>query len=99
MRPPRSTPRCRSTTPSRSLDHFFFSGVFIKFANLKSRTARVNRLGAVPARAGRRCVDAAPGVGARQRTRFLPAVDYYYDHVYCCFFRDRHGLISLESSS
>ena len=25
-----------------------------------------------------------------------PPSTYYYDHIYCCFFRDRHGLKSLD---
>jgi predicted TIM-barrel fold metal-dependent hydrolase len=33
--------------------------------------------------------------GVRDRIPEPPST-YYYDHIYCCFFRDRHGLKSLD---
>ena len=57
-----------------------------------------DRLDPVPARAGRRRLEAAPRRGSATGGEIAePPSTYYYRQVYGCFFRDRHGLASLDA--
>ncbi|MEO5837784.1 MAG: amidohydrolase family protein [Acidimicrobiales bacterium] len=80
-----------------SLADFLFSGVFIKFANLKVAYSE-GQIGWVPyllERADDVWMQHRAWGGVKDKITNPPS-SYYYDHVYCCFFRDRHGLISLD---
>ena len=80
-----------------SLTDFLFSGVFIKFANLKVAYSE-DQIGWVPyllERADDVWMQHRAWGGVKDKIPNPPS-SYYYDHVYCCFFRDRHGLISLD---
>ena len=55
-----------------------------------------DRLDPLHPRAGRRRVARAPGVGRREGHRPRAAVDVLLPQVFGCFFRDRHGLESLD---
>jgi len=80
-----------------SLTDFLFSGVFIKFANLKVAYSE-GQIGWVPyllERADDVWMQHRAWGGVKDKIPNPPST-YYYDHVYCCFFRDRHGLISLD---
>ena len=80
-----------------SLTDFLFSGVFIKFANLKVAYSE-GQIGWVPyllERADDVWMQHRAWGGVKDKIPNPPS-SYYYDHVYCCFFRDRHGLISLD---
>jgi predicted TIM-barrel fold metal-dependent hydrolase len=80
-----------------SLTDFLFSGVFIKFENLKVAYSE-GQIGWVPyllERADDVWMQHRAWGGVKDKIPNPPS-SYYYDHVYCCFFRDRHGLISLD---
>ncbi len=38
----------------------------------------------------------APGLGRGARLIPEPPSTYYYRQMYCCFFRDKHGIASLD---
>ena len=80
-----------------SLTDFLFSGVFIRFENLKVAYSE-GQIGWVPyllERADDVWMQHRAWGGVKDKIPNPPST-YYYDHVYCCFFRDRHGLISLD---
>ncbi|TML18040.1 MAG: amidohydrolase [Actinobacteria bacterium] len=80
-----------------SLTDFLFSGVFIRFENLKVAYSE-GQIGWVPyllERADDVWMQHRAWGGVKDKIPNPPST-YYYDHVYCCFFRDRHGLASLD---
>lgn len=80
-----------------SLTDFLFSGVFIRFENLKVAYSE-GQIGWVPyllERADDVWMQHRAWGGVKDKIPNPPST-YYYDHVYCCFFRDRHGLVSLD---
>jgi predicted TIM-barrel fold metal-dependent hydrolase len=80
-----------------SLTDFLFSGVFIRFENLKVAYSE-GQIGWVPyllERADDVWMQHRAWGGVKDKIPDPPST-YYYDHVYCCFFRDRHGLVSLD---
>ena len=80
-----------------SLTDFLFSGVFIQFENLKVAYSE-GQIGWVPyllERADDVWMQHRAWGGVKDKIPNPPST-YYYDHVYCCFFRDRHGLVSLD---
>jgi len=80
-----------------SLTDFLFSGVFIRFPELKVAYSE-GQMGWVPYLLER--VDDVwlqhRAWGGVKETIPNPPSTYYYDHVFTCFFRDRHGLESLH---
>ena len=80
-----------------SLSDFLFSGVLVRFPTLKLAYSE-GQIGWLPVhpRARRRRVERAPGVGRREGHRSRTAVDLLLPQVYGCFFRDLHGLESLD---
>jgi predicted TIM-barrel fold metal-dependent hydrolase len=80
-----------------SLTDFLFSGVFIRFENLKVAYSE-GQIGWVPyllERADDVWMQHRAWGGVKDKIPDPPST-YYYDHVFCCFFRDRHGLVSLD---
>jgi predicted TIM-barrel fold metal-dependent hydrolase len=80
-----------------SLTDFLFSGVFIKFKNLKVAYSE-GQIGWVPyllERADDVWFQHRAWGGVKDKIPDPPST-YFYDHVYCCFFRDRHGLESIK---
>ena len=80
-----------------SLTDFLFSGVFIRFENLKVAYSE-GQIGWVPyllERADDVWMQHRAWGGVKDKIPHPPST-YYYDHVFCCFFRDRHGLVSLD---
>jgi predicted TIM-barrel fold metal-dependent hydrolase len=80
-----------------SLTDFLFSGVFIRFENLKVAYSE-GQIGWVPyllERADDVWMQHRAWGGVKDKIPNPPS-SYYYDHVFCCFFRDRHGLMSLD---
>ncbi len=80
-----------------SLTDFLFSGVFIRFPELKVAYSE-GQMGWVPY-----LLERADDVWVQHRawggvkdTIPNPPSTYYYDHVFTCFFRDRHGLENLH---
>jgi predicted TIM-barrel fold metal-dependent hydrolase len=80
-----------------SLTDFLFSGVFIRFPELKVAYSE-GQMGWVPY-----LLERADDVWFQHRawggvkdTIPNPPSTYYYDHVFTCFFRDRHGLENLH---
>ena len=80
-----------------SLTDFLFSGVFIKFANLKVAYSE-GQIGWVPY-----LLERADDVWQEHRAwggvaELIPEPPstYYYRQVFGCFFRDRHGLDALD---
>ena len=80
-----------------SMCDFLFSGVLVRFPNLKLAYSE-GQMGWVPyilERADDVWEQHRAWAGVRDLVPEKPS-SYYYDHVYCCFFRDRHGLASLD---
>jgi predicted TIM-barrel fold metal-dependent hydrolase len=80
-----------------SLSDFLFSGVLVRFERLKLAYSE-GQIGWLPY-----VLERADDVWREHRAwggvkDIVPAPPstYYFDHVYGCFFRDRHGLESLE---
>ena len=80
-----------------SLTDFLFSGVFIRSPELKVAYSE-GQIGWVPY-----LLERADDVWLQHRawggvkdTIPNPPSTYYYDHVFTCFFRDRHGLENLH---
>ena len=80
-----------------SLTDFLFSGVFIRDPELKVAYSE-GQIGWVPY-----LLERADDVWLQHRawggvkdTIPNPPSTYYYDHVFTCFFRDRHGLENLH---
>jgi len=80
-----------------SLSDFLFSGLFIRFPNLRIAYSE-GQIGWLPY-----ILERADDVWSQFRswngiTDLLsePPSSYYYDHVYGCFFRDQHGIDSLD---
>ena len=79
-----------------SLTDFLFSGVFIRFPNLKVAYSE-GQIGWVPyllERADDVWLQHRAWGGVKDKIPNPPST-YYYDHVFGCFFRDKHGLESL----
>jgi len=80
-----------------SMTDFLFSGVLVDFPDLKLAYSE-GQMGWVPyilERADDVWEEHRAWGGVRDRIPEPPST-YYYDHIYCCFFRDRHGLKSLD---
>jgi predicted TIM-barrel fold metal-dependent hydrolase len=80
-----------------SMSDFLFSGVLVDFPDLKLAYSE-GQMGWVPyilERADDVWEEHRAWGGVRGRIPEPPST-YYYDHIYCCFFRDRHGLKSLD---
>jgi predicted TIM-barrel fold metal-dependent hydrolase len=80
-----------------SMSDFLFSGVLVDFPDLKLAYSE-GQMGWVPyilERADDVWEEHRAWGGVRDRIPEPPST-YYYDHIYCCFFRDRHGLKSLD---
>jgi predicted TIM-barrel fold metal-dependent hydrolase len=80
-----------------SMTDFLFSGVLVDFPGLKLAYSE-GQMGWVPyilERADDVWEEHRAWGGVRDRIPEPPS-SYYYDHIYCCFFRDRHGLKSLD---
>jgi predicted TIM-barrel fold metal-dependent hydrolase len=80
-----------------SLSDFLFSGVLVRFPNLKLAYSE-GQIGWLPY-----ILERADDVWREHRAWGgvkdivpEPPSTYYYRHVYGCFFRDRHGIDSLE---
>jgi len=67
-----------------SLSDFLFSGVLVRFPELKLAYSE-GQIGWIPY-----ILERADDVWSE------PPSTYYYDHVFGCFFRDQHGLDSLD---
>jgi predicted TIM-barrel fold metal-dependent hydrolase len=80
-----------------SLTDFLFSGVFIRFPDLKVAYSE-GQIGWVPyllERADDVWLQHRAWGGVKDKIPNPPST-YYYDHVFGCFFRDKHGLESLQ---
>ena len=80
-----------------SMSDFLFSGVLVDFPDLKLAYSE-GQMGWVPyilERADDVWEEHRAWGGVRDRIPEPPST-YYYDHIYTCFFRDRHGLKSLD---
>ena len=80
-----------------SMSDFLFSGVLVDFPELKLAYSE-GQMGWVPyilERADDVWEEHRAWGGVRDRIPEPPST-YYYDHIYTCFFRDRHGLKSLD---
>ena len=80
-----------------SMSDFLFSGVLVDFPRLQLAYSE-GQMGWVPyilERADDVWEEHRAWGGVRDRIPEPPST-YYYDHVFCCFFRDRHGLRSLD---
>jgi predicted TIM-barrel fold metal-dependent hydrolase len=80
-----------------SMTDYLFSGVLVRFSGLKLAYSE-GQMGWVPYILER--VDDVwdqhrAWAGVRDIVPEPPST-YYYDHIYCCFFRDRTGLASLD---
>jgi hypothetical protein len=80
-----------------SMSDFLFSGVLVRFAGLKLAYSE-GQMGWIPY-----IIERADDVWEEHRawggvrdTIPEPPSTYYRSHIYCCFFRDRHGLRSLD---
>ena len=80
-----------------SMSDFLFSGVLVDFPDLKLAYSE-GQIGWIPyilERADDVWEEHRAWGGVRDRIPEPPST-YYYDHIYGCFFRDRHGLKSLD---
>jgi predicted TIM-barrel fold metal-dependent hydrolase len=80
-----------------SMSDFLFSGVLVQFPDLKLAYSE-GQMGWVPyilERADDVWEEHRAWGGVRDKIPEPPST-YCYDHIYCCFFRDRHGLKSLD---
>ncbi len=79
-----------------SLSDYLWSGVFDRFPRLKLAYSE-GQIGWIPY-AVERADDVWHQHGAWAQGEKLqrPPSEYYYEHVYGCFFRDRHGVRSLD---
>src|SRR5262245_13999076 len=80
-----------------SMSDFLFSGVLVDYPDLKLAYSE-GQMGWVPyilERADDVWEEHRAWGGVRGRIPEPPST-YYYDHIYCCFFRDRHGLKSID---
>jgi predicted TIM-barrel fold metal-dependent hydrolase len=80
-----------------SMTDFLFSGVLVDFPRLTLAYSE-GQMGWVPyilERADDVWEEHRAWGGVRDRIPEPPST-YYYDHIYTCFFRDRHGLASLD---
>ena len=80
-----------------SLSDFLFSGVLVRFPTLKLAYSegQIGWLPYVLERADDVWRDHRAWGGVKDLVPNPPS-SYYYDHVYGCFFKDRHGLESLD---
>ena len=80
-----------------SLSDFLFSGVLVRFPELKLAYSegQIGWLPYVLERADDVWRDHRAWGGVKDLVPEPPST-YYYDHVYGCFFKDRHGLESLD---
>jgi predicted TIM-barrel fold metal-dependent hydrolase len=81
-----------------SLTDFLMSGVFERFPRLEVAYSE-GQIGWIPyvlERADKVWEDNSAWGGVADRVKRKPS-EYYYEHVYGCFFDDPHGLQSLES--
>jgi len=81
-----------------SLTDFLMSGVFEKFKDLKVAYSE-GQIGWIPyviERADKVWEDNRAWGGVADKVKRPPS-EYYYEHVYGCFFDDPHGLESLET--
>jgi predicted TIM-barrel fold metal-dependent hydrolase len=80
-----------------SLSDFLFSGVLVRFPTLKLAYSegQIGWLPYVLERADDVWRDHRAWGGVKDLIPNPPST-YYYDHVYGCFFKDRHGLESLD---
>lgn len=81
-----------------SMMDFLFSGVLVSFPRLKLAYAE-GQMGWIPY-----ALERADDVWEEHRAwggvRDLipePPSTYYYRQIYCCFFRDKHGVASLDT--
>ena len=83
-----------------SLSDFLFSGVLVRFPNLKLAYSegQIGWLPYVLERADDVWRDHRAWGGVKDIVPEPPST-YYYGHVYGCFFKDRHGLESLDRSA
>jgi predicted TIM-barrel fold metal-dependent hydrolase len=80
-----------------SLTDFLMSGVFEKFPKLEVAYSE-GQIGWIPyvlERADKVWEDNRGWGGVAEKVKKKPS-EYYYDHVYGCFFDDPHGLASLD---
>jgi predicted TIM-barrel fold metal-dependent hydrolase len=80
-----------------SMSDFLFSGVLVDFPKLKLAYSE-GQMGWIPyilERADDVWEEHRAWGGVRDRIPEPPST-YYYQHIYCCFFRDKHGLRSLD---
>ncbi len=80
-----------------SLSDWLFSGVFVRYPNLKVAYSE-GQIGWLPyilERADDVWVDHRAWGGVKDIVPEPPS-SYYYKHVFGCFFKDRHGLESLD---
>jgi predicted TIM-barrel fold metal-dependent hydrolase len=80
-----------------SMSDFLFSGVLVRFPNLKLAYSE-GQIGWIPyilERADDVWMEHRAWGGVKDIVPEPPS-SYYYKHIYGCFFRDRHGIESLE---
>ena len=82
-----------------SLTDFLFSGVLVQLPRPEARLhARARSAGCRTSSSGPTTCGASTGPGAASRDIVPePPSTYYYRQVFGCFFRDRHGIESLET--
>jgi predicted TIM-barrel fold metal-dependent hydrolase len=80
-----------------SMSDFLFSGVLVRFPKLKLAYSE-GQIGWIPyilERADDVWLEHRAWGGVKDIVPEPPST-YYYDHIFGCFFRDRHGIDSLE---
>ncbi|HEY1737408.1 MAG TPA: amidohydrolase family protein [Acidimicrobiia bacterium] len=80
-----------------SMSDWLFSGKLVQFPNLKLAYSE-GQMGWIPymlERADDVWVDHRAWAGVRDIVPEPPST-YYYRNIFCCFFKDRHGLASLD---
>src|SRR5580700_8298096 len=85
------------TNATFSLVDFLFSGVLVRFPNLKLAYSE-GQIGWIPyilERADDVWMEHRAWGGVKDIVPEPPS-SYYYKHIFGCFFRDRHGIESLE---
>ena len=76
-----------------SLTDWLMSGIFERFPKLSSRTAKARSAGSrTSSNAPTRCGSDNSGWGGVADKVKRPPSEYYFEHVYGCFFDDAHGL-------
>lgn len=78
-----------------SLTDFLFSGVFVRFPNLKVAYSE-GQIGWLPYLLERVDIVWETHAGWQSFRLPEPPSHYYYSNVYGCFFRDKHGLECLD---